>query len=102
MSRLQGADAQIAAIIEATKQAGMYDDTIFMVVSDHGGIGTGHGSISMSEMEAPLVFFGKGIKKGHKIQSSVVRYDTAPTIARILGAEAPAVWRGKVIEEIFE
>ena len=102
MSRLQGADAQIAAIIEATKQAGMYDDTIFMVVSDHGGIGTGHGSTSMSEMEAPLVFFGKGIKKGHKIQSSVVRYDTAPTIARILGAEAPAVWRGKVIEEIFE
>ena len=102
MSRLQSADAQIAAIIEATKQAGMYDSTIFIIISDHGGINRGHGSTSMSEMEAPLVFFGKGIKKGHKIESSVVRYDTAPTIARIFGAEAPAVWRGHAIEEIFE
>ena len=80
----------------------MYDSTIFIIISDHGGVGTGHGSTSMDEMNAPLVFFGKGIKKGHKIESSVVRYDTAPTIARIFGAEAPAVWRGHAIEEIFE
>ncbi len=102
MNRLKSADSQIAAIIEATKQAGMYDSTIFIIISDHGGVGTGHGSTSMDEMNAPLVFFGKGIKKGHKIESSVVRYDTAPTIARIFGAEAPAVWRGHTIEEIFE
>jgi arylsulfatase A-like enzyme len=80
----------------------MYDNTIFMVVSDHGGIGQGHGRTSMDEMEGVLVFCGKGIKHGHKIQSSVVRYDTAPTIARIFGAEVPAVWRGRAIEEIFE
>lgn len=102
MTRLKSADAQIAAIVEAVKEAGMYDNTIFMIVSDHGGIGRGHGSTSMDEMEAPLVFFGKGIKKGHHIQSPVVRYDTAPTIARIFGAEVPAVWRGRAIEEIFE
>lgn len=102
MSRLTELDAFIAQIIEATKEAGMYDDTIFMLVSDHGGIGTGHGSTSMSEMEAPLVFFGKGIKKGHQIEASVVRYDTAPTIAYIFGAPAPAAWRGRPIVEIFE
>lgn len=95
-------DGYIARIVEATKEAGTYDNTIFMIVSDHGGINKGHGSTSMAEMEAPLVFFGRGIKKGHKIQSSVVRYDTAPTITRIFGAENPAVWRGKAIEEIFE
>lgn len=95
-------DSYIARIVEATKEAGTYDKTIFMIVSDHGGINKGHGSTSMAEMEAPLVFFGRGIKKGHKIQSSVVRYDTAPTITRIFGAENPAVWRGKAIEEIFE
>lgn len=102
MNRLKSLDAQLAQIIDATKQAGMYDNTIFMVVSDHGGIGQGHGRTSMDEMEGVLVFCGKGIKRGHKIQSSVVRYDTAPTIARIFGAEVPAVWRGRAIEEIFE
>ena len=102
MNRLPELDAHIARIVEATKEAGTYDKTIFMIVSDHGGIGKGHGNTSMSEMEAPLVFFGPGIKKGHQIEASVVRYDTAPTIAYIFGAKTPEVWRGKVISEIFE
>jgi arylsulfatase A-like enzyme len=53
-------------------------------------------------MEAPLVFFGKGVKKGHKIDVPVVRYDTAPTIAYILGLQTPDVWRGRAITEVFE
>ena len=102
MNRLPEVDAYIAKIVEATKEAGMYDDTIFMIVSDHGGINRGHGSITMDEMEAPLVFFGPGIKKGYKIEVPVVRYDTAPTIAYIFGAKRPDVWRGRPILEIFE
>ena len=102
MNRLPELDAHIARIVEATKEAGTYDKTLFMIVSDHGGIGKGHGSTSMSEMEAPLVFFGPGVKKGHQIEASVVRYDTAPTIAYIFGAKTPAVWRGRPIVEIFE
>ena len=62
----------------------------------------GHGRTSMAEMEAPLVFFGKGVKKGHKIDVPVVRYDTAPTIAYILGLQTPDVWRGRAITEAFE
>lgn len=95
-------DGYIARIVEATKEAGTYDNTIFMIVSDHGGINKGHGSTSMAEMETPIIIFGRGVKKGYQIKSSVVRYDTAPTITRIFGAENPAVWRGKAIEEIFE
>ena len=95
-------DSYIARIVEATKEAGMYDETLFMIVADHGGINTGHGSITMDEMEAPLVFFGPGVKKGHQIQTPVVRYDTAPTITYIFGADAPDVWRGRPILDAFE
>ena len=102
MKRLPEIDAYIAQIVEATKEAGIYDETIFMIVSDHGGINKGHGSISMSEMEAPLVFFGPGVKKGYKIEQPVVRYDTAPTVAYIFGAKCPDVWRGRAMVEIFE
>lgn len=102
MNRLPEIDAYIAKIVEATKEAGMYDDTIFMIVSDHGGINKGHGGTTMDEMEAPLVFFGPGVKKGYKIEQPVVRYDTAPTIAYIFGVKTPDVWRGRAIVEIFE
>ena len=40
--------------------------------------------------------------ESYKIDVPVVRYDTAPTIARIFGAATPDVWRGRAIEEIFE
>ena len=102
MKRLPEVDALIAQIVEATKEAGMYENTIFIILSDHGGINRGHGSISMSEMEAPLIFFGPGVKKGHKIEVPVVRYDTAPTIAYILGADVPDVWRGRPVLDAFE
>ena len=102
MNRLAELDAFLNEIIEATKEAGTYESTLFMVVSDHGGIDRGHGKTTMAEMEAPLVFFGPGVKKGYKIDVPVMRYDTAPTITYILGAEAPDVWRGRIIKEIFE
>lgn len=102
MNRLAELDAFLNEIIEATKEAGIYDSTLFMVVSDHGGIDKGHGKTTMAEMEAPLVFFGPGVKKGYKIDVPVMRYDTAPTITYILGADAPDVWRGRIIKEIFE
>ena len=102
MKRLPEVDAYIAQIVEATKEVGIYENTLFMIVSDHGGINRGHGSITMDEMEAPLVFFGPGVKKGYKIDVPVVRYDTAPTIAYIFGAKTPDVWRGRAIVEVFE
>lgn len=102
LQALNNLDGHIASIIEATKRIGIYDDTIFIVTADHGGIGTGHGSTSMDEMEAPLVLFGKGVKRGHEITSAVMRYDTAPTIAYIFGAKCPDVWRGKPVREAFE
>ena len=102
MNRLPEVDAYIAQIVEATKEAGMYDETIFIIISDHGGINKGHGSTSMDEMEAVLIFCGPGIKKGYKIDVPVVRYDTAPTIAYILGAKTPDVWRGRPIFDAFE
>lgn len=102
MNRMHELDAHLARIVETVKQAGMYDNTVFVIVSDHGGTGTGHGGTTMAEMEAPLVFFGRGVKHGHEIAASVMRYDTAPTIAYIFGAETPDAWRGKVIREAFE
>lgn len=90
MTRL---DTYVAEIIQATKDAGIYDDTIFVVTSDHGGIGTGHGSISMQEMETPFIIAGKGIKKGYCFDDiSMMQFDCASVLAEILGIEEPEIW----------
>ncbi|MGL4852727.1 MAG: alkaline phosphatase [Phocaeicola sp.] len=102
MARIAELDQSIEAVLTAVQKAGMMDETIIMVVSDHGGIETGHGKISMKEMQIPSVFYGKGIKSGHYMDESTMIYDTAPTIAHIFDAEPAQVWVGRPMLSIFE
>lgn len=62
-SKLEELDGYIARIVAAVKEAGMYDDTIFIITSDHGGIKKGHGGKTMAEMQTPFIIAGKNIKK---------------------------------------
>ncbi|MBR0078321.1 MAG: alkaline phosphatase, partial [Bacteroidales bacterium] len=94
-------DKCIGRIIQALKDAGIYDETVIIVTGDHGGHDKGHGTLAMEDMESPLVFFGKNVKQGYQIQSPVVQYDIAATIAYALGIEIPQVWRGKPVKEAF-
>ena len=95
-------DKCIGRIIQALKDAGIYDETVIIVTGDHGGHDKGHGTLAMEDMESPLVIFGKNVKQGYQIQSPVVQYDIAATIAYALGIEIPQVWRGKPVKEAFQ
>lgn len=95
-------DKQIARIIQATKDAGIYDDTIFIVTADHGGIERGHGSISLNEMETPFIIAGKNIRKGGEFAESMMQYDVAATVTEIFNLEKPQVWVGRPVMSVFE
>lgn len=101
-SMLQRLDGFVGRIVEATKKAGIYDKTVIIVTADHGGINKGHGGITMQEMETPFIIAGKGIRKGAEITESMMQYDTASTIADILGLRQPQVWTGRPMTEIYE
>ncbi len=92
-------DGQIGQIIEASKQAGIYDDTVFIISADHGGIGKGHGGKTLLEMETPLVMAGPGIKKAGELKSAVMQFDIAPTIAALIGITTPQPWIGRPVTE---
>ena len=94
-------DDRVRRIVEALKTAGIYDDSIIMITSDHGHEGTGHGGISQLEMETPFVIWGKGIRKNHEITETMIQYDMAAIVAEIFRLEVPQSWRGKVID-VFE
>ncbi|MDR1972696.1 MAG: alkaline phosphatase [Treponema sp.] len=104
--KLEILDKQIERIVQATKNAGLYDDTIFILSADHGGVnksmGRDHGGDTPSEREIPFIIFGKGIKQGHVITAEVNTYDTAATIAYILNIHRPDIWIGRPVLEAFK
>lgn len=99
---LKKLDGYINRIIEAAKQAGTWDDTIIVLTSDHGGVGKGHGGISMLEMETPFIIAGKGIRAGGKFNESMMQFDVATTIAYALGLKQPQVWTGRPMTQVFK
>lgn len=95
-------DQQIGQLIQATKDAGIYDETVFIISSDHGGIDKGHGGITLREMETPLVMAGPGISNTGQLKSAVIQTDIAPTIAALLRLSLPQAWTGRAISEALE
>ncbi len=98
---VEKADSLIAEIVDATKQAGIFEKTMFIVSADHGGLGFGHGGESLAEMEIPFILYGAGIKKGYAIEETVYQYDNAPTVAYAMGLKTPQAWIGRPVKGAF-
>ncbi|MFN8277334.1 MAG: alkaline phosphatase [Chitinophagales bacterium] len=99
---IERVDKSIGKIMRAVKRAGMWEQTVFILIADHGGIGHGHGGNTPQEVNVPFIISGCGIKKNHQINSQVNNYDCSPTIAHLLGAPVPACWQGQVVKEALE
>lgn len=99
---LKKVDARLGKILSAIREAGIEEETVVIVTSDHGGIEKGHGGKTLQEVQIPWIIAGPGINKGQELESTIITYDTAATIAWILGLETPQQWRGKAVEEAFD
>lgn len=87
-------DGYIARIVQATKDAGIYDNTTFVITADHGGIGHGHGRQSLQEFLTMFILSGKGVNPIGQFEQRMVRFDTAPTVNALLGIDCPQAWTG--------
>jgi predicted AlkP superfamily pyrophosphatase or phosphodiesterase len=96
------ADELIGQIIDAVKRAGIYNETVFIVTADHGGIGKGHGGETLAEVEIPFIISGKDIKKNRELKTSFVQYDNAATVAFALNLPIPSAWTGRPAKSAFE
>lgn len=101
-AKMKELDGYIGQILLAVKEAGIWDDTIFIITSDHGGIEKNHGGKTMAEMETPYIMAGKNVKENHQIDNSMMQYDVAATIAYIFGLSQPQVWIGRPMAESFK
>ena len=63
--------------------------------------GTTHGSGFSYDTHVPLIFFGKGIKKGSTFEFSSIT-DIAPTVSALLGISFPNAATGKPLRALLE
>lgn len=96
------ADQYIGEIVQAAKDAGIFDETVFIVSADHGGVGYSHGGETLDELEIPFMISGKGVKPGYLIRHDVFTYDNAATIAFLLGVKPPYSWTGRPVTSAFQ
>jgi predicted AlkP superfamily pyrophosphatase or phosphodiesterase len=94
-------DSCVGVVTSALEKQGMLASTHILVVSDHGGIGKSHGGLTMTELLVPWIVAGPEVRVNHEISMPVNVFDTAPTIAYLLGIKAPDCWIGRPVKEAF-
>ncbi|WP_165228591.1 alkaline phosphatase family protein [Aquisphaera insulae] len=98
---VEEADRLVGRILEAIREAGIAETTVVLVTADHGGKGKGHGGNTMGELEIPWIIAGPGIAAGREIQAPVNTFDTAATLALVLGLETPECWIARPVRSAF-
>lgn len=101
---IEEADRLLGQFIAFLKKDGKWDNTFLIVTSDHGQSLIGwHPLFDEDSWVTPLVLMGPGIAKGREL-SYFEHTDLAPTIAMLLGAEAPNNdgGAGVAVKEILE
>ena len=98
---IEDMDSHIGMFFDKLKKDKIFDDIIFIVSSDHGGMKKSHGGNSMDELLIPWIAYGPNIKKNKNIKTFISTYDTPATIAYLFSADFPKYWEGKPIKEIL-
>ena len=98
---VEEADGLIGKVLDGLKEAGIAERTVVLLTSDHGGKGKGHGGISMGEIEIPWMISGPGVARGKEIQAPVNTFDTAATVAFVLGLKVPDCWIARPVRSAF-
>ena len=96
------ADRQIGGLLDALRSRGLLDNTLIVVLSDHGeGLGyhnhVGHiHQVYDTLLRVPLVVVWPGVvPEGKRIGDVVSLIDVFPTVAELIGLEAPAPASGR-------
>ncbi len=103
IAAIEEADVAIGKLINQLKTENLYKDTNFLLISDHGGIPTGHGGVSMSEMQVPWGATGPQINKLGLVNYPNSNKNTSLVVANIFGLkDIPNSWSGVLPELILK
>lgn len=99
-------DSQVGRVLEALRQAGQLDNTLFIVAGDNGLSLGEHGLLGKQNlyefggMHVPLVFSGRGIAQG-ETQAIAYLFDVYPTVCQLCGVAIPPGLDGKSLVPVL-
>jgi arylsulfatase A-like enzyme len=89
-------DEQVGALARELQRRNLWDDTIFIVTSDHGelfgehGLATHFKALTEEELRVPLIVrYPRGIPPGTRIATPVELVDVLPTVLDFVGGGIP-------------
>jgi len=101
-------DSEVGRIIEALKEAGVYEDTIIVVTADHGDMLGGHGLATKGVGTAyeevyniPLIVRVPGLRKGEDTDHKVSLVDIGPTLLDLCGADPIEDGHGRSLRTVL-
>ena len=93
-------DDSFGLLLDVMKDSNMYEGTLIIITSDHGGHDSTHGTTMPEDMTIPWIVNGPRIIPG-ALQTQVYTMDTAATAAFGLGLPIPPEWDGIPVYEAF-
>ena len=101
------ADDQLKKLIENLERDDLLENTIIVVLSDHGEAFfehtyIGHGTdLHRETVRVPLIFVGPGVPTGRFIKQPVGLADVMPTVLDLLGVPIPPNAKGRSLVPLF-
>jgi arylsulfatase A-like enzyme len=99
-------DEHIGRILQALREAGLDEDTIIVLASDHGLAIGSHGLLGKQNlydcsMHAPLLIAGPGVPKGKQSNALCYLYDIFPTLGDLAGVPGPEGSTGRSLVPVL-
>ncbi|MBL8100159.1 MAG: alkaline phosphatase family protein [Anaerolineales bacterium] len=100
MKVLREGDEVLGEMINTLKANNLFDTTLFIITSDHGGHNKNHIGLLIEDYRITWIAYGPGVVQT-EITRQLYTFDTAVTAAYALGFPLQADWDGIPIYEIF-
>lgn len=79
IAAIEGVDGYVGAAIDAVRADSANADWLVALVTDHGGLGTGHEAPSVDTQTIPVGMVGAGLPAGGEAPATANHMDVAPT-----------------------
>ena len=107
MGMIRLLDDQMRRFYEGMEALGLADDTVFVILSDHGDYAGEYGLMKkgagVGDMltRVPMVWFGAGVTPSGRSDAHVSLVDVFPTVCEMIGEPVPAGVQGRSLTEIL-
>lgn len=99
-------DTHLGRVLNALREANLYDETVIILSADHGGSGRNHGKDDDRSRFIPWIIRGPGVLKNIDLtqfrELKIQTYDTFATACDVLNIPLPEGIDGKPIKQAFE